>query len=169
MIRFLASPSGSRSSALVPRFSCLAAARTPRPGPTGPTTNPPQIVCPADLAVSGVASGSPTVTCSTPTVTAGVQPVSTTCSPLSGASFPLGTTAVSCTASDAQARQATCSFKVTLKGMSIPIRKIDAFGDSFTAGENAVPSMTFIDTPNAYPTKLQAKLDTVYPGQGSRW
>jgi lysophospholipase L1-like esterase len=135
-------------------------------GPTGPTTNAPQIACPADLTVTGVTAASQAVSYAAPTVTDGAAPVSTTCSPVSGASFPLGTTTVSCAASDAQARQASCSFKVTLKGMSIPIRKIDAFGDSFTEGENALPSTTFVDTPNAYPTKLQATLDAVYPGQG---
>src|SRR4030095_4016788 len=60
------------------------------------------------------------------------------------------------------------SFSVTLKGLSIAIKKIDAFGDSFTVGENALPltSLTFVDTPNAYPAKLQAQFDAVYPGQG---
>jgi lysophospholipase L1-like esterase len=50
--------------------------------------------------------------------------------------------------------------------MKIPIFKIEAFGDSFTEGENALPSSTFVDKANAYPTKLQAKFDAVYPGQG---
>jgi lysophospholipase L1-like esterase len=106
------------------------------------------------------------VTYDPPKVSDGAAPVTTTCSPESGASFGLGSTTVSCQAADAQARKATCSFNVTLKGMSIPIRKIDAFGDSFTEGENALPSITFVDTPNAYPTKLQGRFDSVYPGQG---
>ena len=46
-----------------------------------------------------------------------------------------------------------------------------AFGDSVTAGENALTlggaSPLFIDTANAYPTKLQSKLATRFPGQGA--
>ena len=125
-----------------------------------------QISCPTDTTVTGVASSSQAVTFAAPTVTNGEAPVATSCTPASGASFPLGTTAVSCAAKDAVARQATCSFNVTLKGMSIAVKKIDAFGDSFTEGENALPAISFVDTPNAYPTKLQARFDSVYPGQG---
>jgi lysophospholipase L1-like esterase len=137
-------------------------------GPTSPAINVPQIACPNDLTITGVAAASQAVTYSMPTVTAGVTPVITTCSPPSGATFVLGTTPVSCVVTDAQLRQATCSFTVTVKGMSIPIRKIEAFGDSFTEGENALPSAMFVDAANAYPTKLQARFDTVYPGQEIR-
>ena len=46
-----------------------------------------------------------------------------------------------------------------------------AFGDSVTEGENALPlggaSLLFIDTANAYPTKLQSKLATSFPGQSA--
>jgi lysophospholipase L1-like esterase len=79
--------------------------------------------------------------------------------------FPLGTTAVSCQASDAMARQASCSFKVTLKGFSIALKKYDVLGDSFTSGENGQPAV--FDVPNSFPTKLQAAFDAVYPGQGA--
>jgi lysophospholipase L1-like esterase len=62
-----------------------------------------------------------------------------------------------------------CSFKVTLSGFSIGLTKYEAFGDSLTAGETGrsfifVPR--FDDVANAYPTKLQADFDAVYPGQG---
>ena len=129
-----------------------------------PTSNPPQIACPVDVTVAGVAAGSQVVTYDAPKVTDGAAPVTTTCSPESGASFALGSTTVNCQAADARARKATCSFNVTLKGMSIPIRKLDAIGDSFTEGQNGEPG--FVDLPNAYPSKLQMTLDAVYPGQG---
>jgi len=99
----------------------------------------------------------------------GADPVNTTCSPASGANFPLGTTTVSCAANDAMARQATCSFSVTLKGMTLGVTKFDAFGDSLTEGETGRPSIfaDLLDTPNAYPTRLQAAFDVAYPGQAS--
>jgi lysophospholipase L1-like esterase len=66
-------------------------------------------------------------------------------------------------------RQASCSFKVTLNALSLSVTKYEAFGDSLTEGETGRPSVapTVLDTPNAYPTRLQAAFDTVYPGQAT--
>jgi lysophospholipase L1-like esterase len=111
-----------------------------------------------------VLAPSQTVTYAPPSVSKGTAPVTTTCAPGSGASFPLGTTTVNCAANDAMSRQATCAFRVTVKGMSIAAKKYDAIGDSVTLGENG--ERTFVDTPNAYPTKLQFSLEASYPGQG---
>ena len=150
-------------------FVCLAACgshSTPS-GPT-PTSGPPQIACPADLTVSGVMAAMQAVSYDAPKVTDGAAPVTTTCTPASGTAFALGTTAVSCSATDAQARKATCSFNVTLKGLLLGAARFVAYGDSITEGETGRPNIapTFLDTPNAYPTKLQADFDAAYPGQG---
>lgn len=136
--------------------------------PIGPTTTAPQIACPADIAVSEIFGSSQPVTFNAPIVTGGAAPTTVTCAPPSGAAFPLGTTTVRCTAIDAQARQATCTFNVTLTGASTSVKKYDAFGDSLTEGENGRPPVatSILDVPNAYPTKLQLKLDETYPGQG---
>ena len=148
-----------------------------QPPPVGPTpSNPPQIACPADVSLTGVAVPTQAVTYSAPTVSSGEAPVNVTCSPASGATFPLGDTTVSCTANDAMSRQAACSFKVTLKGMSIGVKKYEAIGDSFTEGQNGkagtdIPCSagaggSFVDCPSSYPTKLQLALNMTYPGQG---
>jgi lysophospholipase L1-like esterase len=139
------------------------------PGGPGPTVNPPQIACPVDVNVTGVSSPPQAVTYAPPTVTEGAQPVNTTCSPVSGSTFPLGSTPVTCAATDAMSRRATCSFNVTVKGMSLSVMKYDAFGDSLTEGETGRPNLvsTFLDTPNAYPTKLQQTFDAIYPGQAT--
>lgn len=129
-----------------------------------PVANAPQIACPADVTVSEVATLTQDVTFPAPTVTDGTAPVNTTCDPASGTSFPLGSTKVNCTARDAQSREASCSFNVTLKGFALSAKKFDAIGDSLTAGEIGVAGI--VDPPNSYPTKLQALLDTYYPGQG---
>jgi lysophospholipase L1-like esterase len=131
----------------------------------GPTTTAPQIACPADANVSGITGSGQAVGFTAPIVTAGAPPVTTTCAPASGDTFPLGATTVTCTAGDAQARQATCSFKVTLTALTIAVKKFDAIGDSLTEGENGRPP-AFLDLPNAYPTKLQALFDVTFPGQG---
>ena len=128
----------------------------------------PQIVCPANVTVRGVTGSSQPATYPAPTVSGGATPVTVTCNPASGSTFPLGGTAVSCTASDAQTRQATCAFNVTLTAAAITVTRYEAAGDSLTEGEvgrpNAVPST--LDVPNAYPTKLQQAFDATYPGQG---
>jgi lysophospholipase L1-like esterase len=135
---------------------------TKGPGPT-PAVDPPQIACPADLTVSEVAAASVDVTYSTPTTTAGAAPVSVTCAPASGTRFSLGDTTVACAARDAQSREATCSFHVTVKGFTLSARKFLAVGDSLTAGENGLPSI--IDVPNSYPAKLLGLLTSLYPNQ----
>lgn len=133
-----------------------------------PTTTAPQISCPVDVTVKGVTGSSQAVTFSAPTVTGGAAPVTVTCNPASGGAFPLGTASVSCAATDAQARQGTCSFKVTLTGFSLAVTKFQTDGDSLTQGEVGRPNLdpAIIDTPNAYPTKLQQTFDATYPGQG---
>jgi lysophospholipase L1-like esterase len=137
------------------------------PGPIGPTTQAPQITCPVDLSVGGISGSSQATTYTAPVVSGGAAPVATTCSPSSGASFPLGTTTVNCTAIDAVPRQAACSFKVTLTGLAIAAKKYETMGDSFTEGENGRPPIvSFLDIPNAYPTKLQQNFDLTFPGQG---
>ena len=101
--------------------SLLATACGGSKGP-GPTPVPPQIACPADVTVRGVNSGSQAVTFDAPTTTGGTAPVNVTCAHASGSSFPLGTTSNTCTASDAGARQASCSFNVVLTGVTLASR-----------------------------------------------
>jgi lysophospholipase L1-like esterase len=135
--------------------------------PTPPTPpSAPQITCPADVTVKGITGSSQPVTFAAATVTGGTTPVNVSCSQASGASFPLGTSTVSCTATDAQSRQAACSFKVTLSGLTLAVKKFETFGDSLTEGENGVPKPNVVDPPNSYPTKLQAQLNGMFPGQG---
>jgi lysophospholipase L1-like esterase len=75
------------------------------------------------------------VTFTVPAATGGQSPVTVTCSAQSGAAFPLGSTIVTCTATDALARQATCNFNVTVTPTPrISKTKFLAFGDSITHG-----------------------------------
>ena len=132
------------------------------PGPA-PTIDPPQIACPADVTVSEVRTPAHDVAYPAPTATGGAAPVNVTCSPASGAQFSLGATTVACAARDAQAREATCSFRVVVNGFTLGAKKFLSVGDSLTAGENGLPS--FVDPPNSYPTRLQTQLSALYPGQ----
>jgi lysophospholipase L1-like esterase/predicted small lipoprotein YifL len=141
-------------------------------GHNGPTPLPdaPSIACPANVTVSGVVGGAQAVSYPAATVTGGTQPVSVTCSPGSGTTFSLGATTISCTATDASARNAQCTFTVTLTpALRLAITKFMAFGDSFTEGEDGrslrlVPH--FIDRSGTYPFLLEGMLNNEYAGQG---
>jgi lysophospholipase L1-like esterase len=139
----------------------------PGPGPT-PIASAPQIACPADISMRGVLGPTQPVSFTAPAVTGGELPNTVTCSQTSGAAFPLGTSAVSCSVSDARGRQASCAFNVSLTALSIGVTKYMAVGDSFTEGQNGLPGLdwAFVDPANSYPTKLQGLLDLTYPGQG---
>jgi len=153
---------------LLTATACGSKPTSPTPDP-GPTAAAPQITCSAPLAFTITGATTP-VSFST-TVTDGTQPVTTACTPASGTAFPLGTTAVVCTATDASARQAACTFNVVVTGIQFGAKTFMAVGDSITAGENSldganISAPAFIDGPNAYPTKLLAHFNTDYPNQG---
>lgn len=153
------------------------------PAGTGPSpTGPPSVTCPANLSIGSAPGGGEAVTYTAPVVTGGTPPVSTTCTPGSGSTFPLGTTAVGCTAKDAINRTAVCSFSVSLTSSTLGAMSFVAFGDSITAGQNGIepnppgepdnytPACdsisvaakrrlqairpAWIDLPNSYPTQL---------------
>jgi len=81
-------------------------------------TQPPSITCPAAITGTTGAQTCPpptsgVVTFPPPTASDNCPGVTTACVPPSGSSFPLGTTTVTCTATDAASNTATCSFTVT--------------------------------------------------------
>jgi lysophospholipase L1-like esterase len=155
----------------------LAACGGSPTGPTPPTYLPPSLTCPADIQATAVAGQSTTVTYATPTATNGAPPVTVSCAPGSGSSFAIGSSQVACTATDAQSRSASCSFKVTVT--EVPqIEKITfvAFGDSVTEGQISEPCRAWLPIEEqwhllevvpaeSYPTKLQALLSARYTSQ----
>jgi lysophospholipase L1-like esterase len=139
----------------------------------GPTTPPPPdaptISCPASVTVRGVSSVGQSVTYPSAVAASGAAPVSVACVPASGASFTVGTTPVTCTATDALTRSAQCGFSVTLTPLLLSITNFLAFGDSFTEGQNGRFDgfgQRIVDVPNSYPTKLELLLNVEYPSQG---
>jgi lysophospholipase L1-like esterase len=154
---------------LLPALSACGSKTTAPTGPTqptGPIAAAPQIQCGSAISAT-ITGASKAVSFTAPTVTGGTEPVAVACTPASGSAFPLGTTAVSCAATDASSRQASCSFNVVLSGVQFPVKKFQTVGDSLTAGENGTPQSrpAFVDGPNSYPTKLQALFDAMFPGQ----
>ena len=82
-------------------------------------TQPPAITCPANVAAVTAITCPPTATSTVvnypaPTASDNCPGVTTACVPPSGSPLPLGTTSVTCTATDAAGNTATCSFSVTV-------------------------------------------------------
>lgn len=152
--------------------------------PTAPTEpppvipDPPLISCPTPPAQTSP-NGQPFAVSFTTSVILGATPVTTTCTPPSGSLFPIGTTRVTCTATDARQRSASCSFNIVVQpSPTIRFTKIAAFGDSITWGEDgvvltAVPTLpafgfnvpTIRLVGREYPTVLQQLLSARYATQ----
>ena len=150
---------------------------------TSPTPDPggPKIVCPsAPPAIQSSDGLSAFVGYATPTVVGGVTPLNgPICSPGAGTAFKVGSTAVTCTVSDARARTDTCTFTVTvLAPPKLSATRFLAFGDSITAGE--IVSQGFavvggvrirpllVDPYLNYPIFLTQKLAIQYQSQQPR-
>lgn len=110
--------------------------------------------------------------------TGGQAPVRVACTPVSGQVFPIGTTTVACTATDAAASIAGCTFPLVVAAPPELTRtNFMAFGDSITAGEVTVPvaargsehgpplDRQVIVPTAAYPTVLERMLTGRYVAQ----
>ncbi|MBI4660133.1 MAG: HYR domain-containing protein [Verrucomicrobia bacterium] len=82
----------------------------------GADTTPPVISCPADMVVAVEPGASSAVVNYRVLATDNCSSVNLVSNPRSGSEFPLGTTTVTSTATDAAGNQSTCSFRVTIQG-----------------------------------------------------
>jgi uncharacterized repeat protein (TIGR01451 family) len=83
---------------------------------------PPTITCTASIIIANDANQCGAVTTYPNPVVSDNSPGATaSCSPASGSFFPVGTTQVTCTATDVGGNQATCSFSVTVKDTQAPV------------------------------------------------
>ena len=86
-----------------------------------PDTTPPVLSCPASVTVLDRSFDRQEVVSFTVTATDALDPAPiVVCVPPSGSLFPLGTTLVDCTATDASGNSSTCQFPVTVQRKSRP-------------------------------------------------
>ncbi|PYT02702.1 MAG: hypothetical protein DMF60_20580, partial [Acidobacteria bacterium] len=98
------------------------------------------IMCPAnDTANTANVNDTCATVNFTPTTTADCLP-GATCSPSSGACFPVGTTTVTCTATDTSNSMATCSFTVTVNSVCL---QDDGNPSTVFSGNAATGAYTF--------------------------
>ena len=149
---------------------------TPPPPPPPPVAAEPTLACPNPVSASTTATTGIAVTYTAPTAEGGQSPVTATCTPESGTMFAIGQTSVECSAKDALARTASCSFPVTVTRIpSISKTRFLAFGDSITLGEVSFPvsssgglgtSFKLVQVPSAaYPIVLGKQLVARYLSQ----
>ncbi len=110
-------------------------------------------------------SGQPIpVSYGTPTVALGKPPVTTSCTPPSDSVFAIGSTTVTCTATDSLQRTDSCTFTVTVaQPPRINLTRFDAFGDSITWGEDGQNAVTSLSMPDLIRPAVQVA--TPYPNQ----
>jgi subtilisin-like proprotein convertase family protein len=91
-----------------------------------PDVTPPVLTVPTDLTVEATSADGAMVTFSA-TATDDVDgPLTPTCAPPSGSTFQLGTTTVTCTATDAAGNMASASFTVTVQDTTAPVISVPA-------------------------------------------
>jgi hypothetical protein len=138
-------PSGSSFPLGTTTVSCSA---TDASGNTGSASfsvivqdvTPPTLTLPATQTVNVNASTTVAVTYSA-TAADGATPITPACTPPSGSTFSLGTTSVSCTATDAAGNTASGSFNVVVQDTTPPTVSISS-GPSGTVA-NATASFSF--------------------------
>jgi len=129
----------------------VAACSSPT-GVTPPPVGPPSLTCPGvTTATAALGTTTDRVTFAPPTLTGGTPPVTVSCLPASGSTFPLGSTTVTCQATDAIARTAVCTTSVVVRAHTIAAMTIVAFGDSITAGENGLGGSNNASPPTPCP------------------
>jgi hypothetical protein len=82
---------------------------------------PPSITCPGNVNTTedSPGSGCATVTYTTPTPSDNCPGATANCSPASGTCFPIGTTTVTCTATDTSFNTSACQFTVTVTAIGL--------------------------------------------------
>jgi lysophospholipase L1-like esterase len=144
---------------------CDDSATKPTPAPDAP-----KILCPAPLTQPSTDGQPVSVTYPAVTVTGGASPVATSCAPPSPSMFQIGTTSVTCFATDALKRTATCSFPVVVTAPArISATRFIAFGDSMSDGVLGLAPQTLGDAGPAvgYAYKLKALLAARYTAQAA--
>ncbi len=118
-------------------------------------TEPPRITCPVGVTTSAGSNSSAVVTYPPVTATDNCQ-VTVICTPPSGATFPVGTTAVNCAATDSSNNTASCAFNVVVKqDVEIPLPPSVISSDQKAGSVLAFPVFTSSATsPQAQNTRL---------------
>ena len=158
-------------------YSCSSSPSAPTPPPP-PPPEAPAITCSESIAQGTISTDGLSVNYPAPETRGGQSPLNVNCTHQSGEMFPIGSTEISCSVTDALNRQASCTFSINVTKLpQIARTKFMAFGDSITAGEVTFPGSTasvpsaskqVIVPTAAYPAVLQRLLRTRYQFQADQ-
>ena len=125
------------------------------------------LACPAPVQTQSFNGRPVSVGFELPVVAGGQAPVAVGCTPEPGHAFGIGTTQVSCRASDVLQQTAGCAFQVTVLGPpKLSVTRFLAYGDSLTSGWVSSPTAGARPEPtNAYPYLLERDLQSRYVTQ----
>jgi acyl-CoA thioesterase-1 len=144
-------------------------------GGTTPIQPPPpspelQLSCPMPLVREAATPQGVEVHWDAPVATGGRQPSNIQCVPSSGSVFEVGESTVRCSATDADMRQASCTFGVTVRvSKLLAWTNFVAFGDSITEGQvRSIGIATVVEPLESYPYKLEQALRGRYATQEVR-
>jgi len=123
-----------RQSIVVLSLTALGACSSPT-APPPPPPDAPSLTCPASVSLVSPDGARVPYLFALPTPVNGQPPVTVSCSGAQAAGYPAGSTIITCTATDALSRQASCNFSVTVTiTPKISKTRFLAFGDSITYG-----------------------------------
>jgi lysophospholipase L1-like esterase len=151
---------------VVPVVALIALGSCSSPNkPTPPTPDPPTLTCPAPVSLVSTDGMRVPYLFALPTPVSGQPPVTVSCVGAQAAGYPVGTSNVTCTATDALSRQGSCSFSITVTVTpKISKTKFLAFGDSITFGRCG-PKLPEPNTCPPYTVRLDELLRARYTSQ----
>jgi acyl-CoA thioesterase I len=166
----MSTPGRRVSPTLVAISALLAAAACGGKSPIQPPPPPSelQLSCPAPLVLEATTAQGTEAHWDAPKPAGGREPFKAQCDPGSGSLFKVGESIVRCSATDADVRQASCSFAVRVSRPLARTRFV-AFGDSITEGQVLSLGFAMVVEPfESYPHKLEQILRSRYPAQAVR-
>jgi len=104
-------------------------------------TKPPVITVPANVVAEATSSSGAIVTYAGATFTDAVGVASSGCTPVSGGTFALGTTTVTCSATDGSGNSASKSFTVTVQDTTAPTLSVPA--NIVTSTDSATATVSY--------------------------
>jgi hypothetical protein len=111
-------------------------------------TTPPVVTVPANVVAEATSSSGAIVNYATASFTDTVGVASSGCTPVSGGTFALGTTTVTCSATDGSGNSASKSFTVTVQDTTTPTLSVPANIVTSTEGATATVSYQVTATDN---------------------
>ena len=113
-------------------------------------TTAPVVTVPANITVNAISPAGAPVSFSSSAVDAVDGPLTSVCTPASGSTFPIATTTVTCSATDAAGNTGSAAFTVTVRGAAAQL------GDLIAASTGQAPGTALADKARAAAASLAA-------------